>query len=70
MPKALCILGMVIAVLLGVFFLADLAMPILNMKRMAFEGMSKTMNIIMDVGFLVCAAMLGYMSWSTWREQT
>jgi hypothetical protein len=24
----------------------------------------------MDILFLVCAAMLGYMSWSTYREQT
>ena len=46
MPKALCILGMVIALLLGVFFLADLAV-----LRLASGGMSGTMNIIMDVGF-------------------
>ena len=65
MPKALCILGMVIALLLGAFFLADLAV-----LRMAAGGMTPTMNTIMDVGFILCAAMLGYVSWSTWREQT
>jgi hypothetical protein len=65
MPKALCIVGMVIAVLLGVFFFADLT--VLHMAR---GGMPPTMNTLMDVGFMLCAAILGYMSWSTWREQT
>jgi hypothetical protein len=65
MPKALCILGMVVALLLGVFFLADLAV-----LRMAGGGMTPTMNTIMDIGFILCALMLGYISWSTWREQT
>jgi hypothetical protein len=65
MSKALCILGMVIAVLLGVFFLADL-----TVLRMAAGGMSRTLNVIMDVGFIACAAALGYISWSTLREQT
>jgi hypothetical protein len=65
MPKALCILGMVVAILLGVFFLADLAV-----LRVASGAVSPAMNTIMDVGFIVCAVMLGYISWSTWREQT
>jgi len=65
MPKALCIVGMVIAVLLGVFFLADLA--VLHMAR---GGMTPTLNTIMDVAFILCAVILGYMSWSSWREQT
>ncbi len=65
MPKALCIVGMVIAVLLGIFFLADLA--VLHMAR---GGMTAAMNTIMDLAFLLCAVILGYMSWSTWRQQT
>ena len=65
MPKALCILGMVVAVLLAVFFLADLAI-----LRMAAGGLSPAMQTIMDVAFILCAGALGYISWSTWREQT
>jgi hypothetical protein len=64
MPKALCILGMVIAVLLGIFFLADIAV-----LHMASGGVTSTMSTLMDVGFILCAAVLGYISWSTWREQ-
>ena len=65
MPKALCILGIVIAFLLGLFFVLDLAF-----LRLAGGGMPPTMNTIMDLAFLVCAVILGYISWSTWREQT
>jgi hypothetical protein len=65
MPKVLCIFGMVIAVLLGIFFVADLAV-----LRMAAGAVSPAMNTIMDVVFVLCAAMLGYISWSTWRERT
>jgi TRAP-type C4-dicarboxylate transport system permease small subunit len=64
MPKALCIFGMVIALLLAVIFLADLFV------RMAGGAITPAMNTIMDVVFILCAVMLGYVSWSTWREQT
>jgi len=63
MPKALCILGIVIAFLLGLLFLLDLAFFHMAGKEM------RTMSTIMDLGFLVCAVILGYVSWSTWRDQ-
>ena len=59
MPKALCIAGMAVAGLLLVFFGLDLA------TGFPFDGASSTM----DIGFLVCSAILGYISWSTFREQ-
>src|SRR5262245_18218554 len=58
MPKALTISGFVVAALLLVVFGLVLALGILN-------G-SKTM----DAGFVVCAAILGYLSWNTWRGLT
>jgi hypothetical protein len=59
MPKALTISGMVIAVLLLLIFGLDLAV------KVPFGRASGAM----DVAFLICAAALGYMSWSTFREQ-
>jgi hypothetical protein len=59
MPKALCIVGMVVAGMLALLFGLDLALKI------PFGGRSMVMNI----GFLICALMLGYLSWSTFREQ-
>ena len=59
MPKALCILGMVIAVLLLFLFGLDLA---LGIPFGSASGM-------MDIGFLVAAVILGYLSWATFREQ-
>jgi len=59
MPKALCISGMVVAGLLLLFFGLDLAAGV------PFGGAST----MMDLGFVVCAAILGYLSWATYREQ-
>ena len=59
MPKALCISGMVVAALLLLFFGLDLAIGF------PFGGAST----MMDIGLVVCSAILGYLSWATYREQ-
>ena len=58
MPKALAISGMVVAGLLLLIFILDLAAGI------PFKGAST----MMDVGFIICSLALAYLSWSTWRE--
>lgn len=58
MPKALCITGTVIAVLLLLIFGIDIAVGF------PFKGVSP----MMDIGMIVAAIFLGYMSWSTLRE--
>jgi hypothetical protein len=55
MPKALTISGFVVAALLLLVFGLDLGLGILNGNKM------------MDIGFVLCAAILGYLSWNTWR---
>jgi len=59
MPKVLCVSGMVISVLLLILFGLDLALGV------PFQGVSK----VMDVGFVICAGLLGYLGWTTFREQ-
>jgi hypothetical protein len=59
MPKALCFFGIAVAVLLLLLFGLDLAMEIPFGRE----------SIAMDVGFILCAGALGYISWSTLREQ-
>jgi hypothetical protein len=51
--------GMVIAILILVLFLLDLAVAF------PFDRIST----FMDITFVICAAALGYISWSTLREQ-
>ena len=58
MPKALCISGAVVAVLLLLVFGVDLA---------AGFPFGRT-SVVMDVGLIVCSGMLGYASWATWRQ--
>jgi hypothetical protein len=59
MPKALCLVGAVVAVLLLLVFGFDLAL------RFPFGRISMTM----DIGLVFCALALGYISWITLKEQ-
>lgn len=59
MSKALTIVGMVIAVLLLLIFALDLAAGI------PFARVS----MMMDIAFVVCAAVLGFLSYTTFLEQ-
>lgn len=58
MGKILCIFGLVIAALLIIFFALDIA-----------TGLMQIGSVIVDVAFIVCAAILGYLSWNAFREQ-
>jgi hypothetical protein len=58
MPKALCMTGMVIAILILVLFLLDLAV--------AFPF--RRVSPMMDILFVLCAVGLGFISWSTLKE--
>ena len=59
MPKVLCIAGIVVAALVFLLFALDLA------TGFPFNRASK----VMDVGFIACGLILGYLGWSTMREQ-
>ena len=59
MPKALCITGMVVAILVLILFLVDLAIG------MPFKRASVTLDIV----FSISALVLAYMSWTTLKEQ-
>ncbi len=58
MPKAMTIAGMVVAGLIGLVFAADLILSV------PFSGASK----LMDIGSLIAAGLLGYLSWNVMRE--
>jgi hypothetical protein len=60
MPKALTIVGMVVAGILVLIFGLDMALGI------PLGGISFTMDLV----FVVAALMLAYMSFSSFREQT
>ncbi|MGD9721602.1 MAG: hypothetical protein AB7O59_06060 [Pirellulales bacterium] len=59
MPRVMTIAGMVVAALLLLLFGLDLAVQFPFRRAVP----------IMDILFIVCAGVLGYMSWSTFREQ-
>jgi hypothetical protein len=59
MPKALCLVGAIIAILLLLIFGLDFA------AGFPFGRVS----VPMDIVFLLCALVLGYLSWTTLMEQ-
>ncbi len=57
MPKAFCITGAVVAILLLLVFGIDLGIGF------PFERQS----LLIDIGMVLCSGMLGYVSWATYR---
>jgi hypothetical protein len=60
MPKALCIFGLVVACLFLLIFGLDLGIGY------PFGGASKW---VMDLPMVICSLALGFISWTTLREQ-
>lgn len=62
MPKALCMTGIVISILVLALFLLDLLGP---------ESIAplRKASKMMDIVFAISAVGLGYLSWTTLREQ-
>ena len=59
MPKALCLTGMVVAIVVFLLFLLDLIIKVPFQRA----------NLVMDLVFVLCAGTLGFISWTTFREQ-
>jgi hypothetical protein len=66
MPKALCLASLAASLLVVAIFLIDLLMGLFGMSSSAPLRYAKPG---MDITFVVCGALLAYLSWSTYREQ-
>jgi hypothetical protein len=58
MSKAMTIVGMVVAGLVGLLFMLDLAVGIPFSKA----------SLLMDVGGMIAALLLGYLSWDAMKD--
>ena len=66
MPKALCLTALVISILVFLLFFSDLLLSVLGMEEIApFRGAHRGIDIV----FSVSAAVLGVLSFLTFREQ-
>lgn len=66
MPKALCLIGMVLSILVFLIFLLDLALGMGGMLNMAPFRMA---SVVMDIIFMISSAAVAYLAWTTFREQ-
>ena len=66
MPKALCITALAISILVLILFAADLILGLAHAKSIApLRGES----FLLDLVFALCAGVLGFLSWVTFRKQ-
>jgi hypothetical protein len=65
MPKALCLTGLVIAILVFLIFFLDLLFGMLGMLSFAPFKMS---SVMMDLIFLLCSGGLAFLSWTSFKE--
>lgn len=66
MPKALCLIGLVLAILVFLIFFLDLA---LGMGGMSGAAPFRAVSIVTDIIFMIGSAGLAYVAWTTFREQ-
>ena len=66
MPRALTIMAMAISAVFLLVFVLDLVGKFVFPMLAPFRGTS----MMMDITFLVCGIILGYLSWSTYKELT
>lgn len=66
MQKGLCITALTISVIVFAIFLADLVLGLMGNVTIA---PFKYANMIMDIVFVVCALIVGVLSWFTFKEQ-
>lgn len=66
MPKALCLIGMVLSILVFLLFLGDLILGLIGSELSAPFKMA---SMSMDILFIVSSGALAVMSFLTFREQ-
>ena len=63
MPRLLCLIGLVVAGLVFLLFAANLVMGLLG-----GSGIFWFPSLMMDIAFIVCSGLLGYLAWTALRE--
>ncbi len=65
MPKILCLTGLVVSGLIALIFLMDLAFGLMGMSSFA---PFKLTDPLLDSVLIVSSAVLGWLSWTSFRE--
>ena len=63
MPRMLCLGGLVVAGLVFLLFLLDFVMSMAGMG-----AIFRYPSLLMDIIFMLCSAILGYLSWMSLKE--
>ncbi|TWT93011.1 hypothetical protein [Neorhodopirellula pilleata] len=66
MPKALCLLSLVASILLLVLFGSE---TVLGLAGMADTAVLGSTSMLMNIAFVFFAALLAFLSFTTYREQ-
>ena len=63
MPRLLCLGGLVVAGLVFLLFLLDMIMSLVGMG-----ALFRYPSLLMDITFMLCSGILGYLSWMSLKE--
>ena len=63
MPRLLCLGGLVVAGLVFLLFLLDFVMSMAGMG-----AIFRYPSLLMDITFMLCSVILGYLSWMSLKE--
>ncbi len=63
MPRLLCLGGLVVAGLVFLLFLLNFVMSMAGMG-----AIFRYPSLLMDISFMLCSAILGYLSWMSLKE--
>jgi hypothetical protein len=63
MPRLLCLTGLVISGLVFLLFTANRIMSLVG-----GTGIFWYPSFLMDIAFIVCSGLLGYLAWTAMRE--
>ncbi len=63
MPRLLCLGGLVVAGLVFLLFLLDFIMSLIGMG-----ALFRYPSLLMDITFMLCSAVLGHLSWMSFKE--
>ncbi|GAB5404520.1 MAG: hypothetical protein Aurels2KO_27510 [Aureliella sp.] len=66
MPKALCLIGLVLSILICLVFLFDLVAGLAG-STMVAPLLAASYSV--DIMFILASAALAWVAWSTFREQ-
>lgn len=68
MPKALCLTGLVISILVSLLFLLDMIFVLVGSESLVAIAPFRAVSTLMHILFIVCSGGLAFVAWTSFKE--